>query len=98
MKTLGSAGVGLCPAYQTGIISLAEVARNFSFFCWTCFVPLEKFHSCAQQAMKREVFQDEFSDRQSLAEEFIERISKATLVELTGKIHPKQVDGISTAS
>jgi integrase len=55
-------------------------------------VPLDKFHACAREAMNREVFQDELADRQSLKEEFSERILKTTLVELTSKIHPKEID------
>jgi hypothetical protein len=61
-------------------------------------VPMEKFHICAKEAMGREVFSDELADRQSLKEEFSERIPKATLVELTGKIHPKDTDGNLRAS
>jgi integrase len=61
-------------------------------------VPLDKFHACAKEAMNREVFSDELGDRQSLKEEFSERIPKATLVELTGKIHPKDTDGSLKAS
>jgi hypothetical protein len=55
-------------------------------------VPPGKFHACAKEAMNREVFSDEFADRESLKEEFIVRIPKATHVELTGKIHPKETD------
>ncbi|MBI3852580.1 MAG: site-specific integrase [Verrucomicrobia bacterium] len=55
-------------------------------------VPLEKFHESAKQAMNREVFPDEFADRESLKEEFIERISKATLVLIKGKIQAKQAE------
>jgi hypothetical protein len=61
-------------------------------------VPLDKFHACAREAMNREVFPDELADRQSLKEEFSERIPKGTLVELTGKIHPKETDGNLKAS
>ena len=49
-------------------------------------VPFEKYHTCAKQAMNREVFPDEFDDRKSLKEEFVERIPKAILSELTSKI------------
>jgi len=55
-------------------------------------VPLDKFHACAKDAMNREVFPDELADRQSLKEEFRERIPEATLVELTGKIQEKRTD------
>jgi hypothetical protein len=53
-------------------------------------VPLEKLLDYAKQAMSREVFSEELEDKDSLKEEFIERISKATFVELTGKIQKKQ--------
>lgn len=55
-------------------------------------VPLEKFHESAKQAMNREVFPDEFADRESLKEEFIERISKDTLVQLKDRIQMKQAE------
>jgi len=55
-------------------------------------VPLEKFHESAMQAMNREVFPDEFADLESLKEEFIERISKATLVQLKDGIQMKQAE------
>jgi hypothetical protein len=61
-------------------------------------IPLDKFHACAKEAMNREVFPDELADRQSLKEEFSERISKATLVELKGKIQAKQAEGNLKAS
>jgi len=61
-------------------------------------VPLDKFLACAKEAMNREVFLDELADRQSLKEEFSERIPKATLVELTSKIRPKDTDGNLKAS
>ncbi len=61
-------------------------------------VPLDKFHACAKEAMKREVFPDELADRQALKEEFSERISEATLVELQNKIQAKQAEGNLKAS
>jgi integrase len=61
-------------------------------------VPLDKFQACAKEAMNREVFQDELADPESLKEEFIARIPKATLVELIGKIHPKDTAGNLKAS
>ncbi|MGP8055837.1 MAG: tyrosine-type recombinase/integrase [Limisphaerales bacterium] len=61
-------------------------------------VPLDKFHACAKEAMNREVFPDELVDRQSLKEEFSERISKSTLVELKSKIQAKQAEGNLKAS
>ncbi len=57
-------------------------------------VPLEKLLDCAKQAMNREVFPEEFDDKDSLKEEFIERISKAAFVELTGKIQKKQAAAV----
>jgi integrase len=55
-------------------------------------VPQDKFHACAKEAMNREVFLDELSDQQSLREEFLERVSKAALVELKSKIQAKKVE------
>jgi integrase len=60
-------------------------------------VPLDKFHASAKEAMNREVFLDELADRQSLKEELGERIPEATLVELTGKILPNQLEGKAKA-
>jgi len=48
--------------------------------------------------MGREVFSQELNDRQSLKEEFGERISKATIAELTGKIRRKETEGKLKAS
>ena len=53
-------------------------------------VPVEKFHECAKQAMSREVLSDEFADRESLKDEFIARIPKATHAELAAKLQAKQ--------
>lgn len=61
-------------------------------------VSLEKFHACAKNAMNREVFSEELTDREALREEFVERISKTSLVELTGKIQKKQADAVWKAS
>jgi integrase len=61
-------------------------------------VPLDKFHVCAKEAMNREVFPDELADRQSLKEEFSERISKAKLVELKNKLRAKQAEDNLKAS
>src|SRR4029077_17646441 len=44
-------------------------------------VPTEKFLEAATRAMGREVFSQELNDRQSLKEEFSERIPQATIVE-----------------
>jgi hypothetical protein len=52
-------------------------------------VSAEKFHSCAKEAMGREVFQEELEDRETLKKEFIERIPKETLDEITARIHGK---------
>ena len=61
-------------------------------------VPQDKFLVCAKEAMNREVFAEELADRQSLKEEFSERIPKATLVELAGKIQAKAVESELKAS
>jgi integrase len=61
-------------------------------------VPLDKFHACAKESMKREVFPDELADRQSLKEEFSERLSEAASVELQNKIQVKQAGGNLKAS
>jgi len=52
-------------------------------------VPPEKYHSCAKEAMSREVFSDELIDIESIKDEFIARISSTTLVEINGKIQVK---------
>ena len=52
-------------------------------------VPLAKYRLCAQEAMQREVFAEEFADRQALIDELMERIAKATLDEIAAKIQPK---------
>ena len=52
-------------------------------------VPREKYRHCAQDAMKREVFAEEFADRQALKDELMERVAKATLDEITAKIQAK---------
>ena len=61
-------------------------------------VPLEKLLDCAKQSMSREVFSEEFDDKDSLKEEFIERISKAALGGLTGKIQKKQAAAVLKVS
>ena len=61
-------------------------------------VPTEKFLEAATQAMGREVFSQELNDRQSLKEEFSERIPKAAIVELNDKIRSKSTDGKLKAS
>jgi integrase len=53
-------------------------------------VPLETYHRFAQNAMEREIFPDEFADRQALIDECLERIPKATLDKLTEKFTRKQ--------
>jgi integrase len=52
-------------------------------------LPLDKYRSCAQDAMKREVFIGELTDRQALKDELTERVAKATLDEITAKIQAK---------
>jgi hypothetical protein len=61
-------------------------------------VPLEKLLDYAKQAMSREVFPEEFDDKDSLKEEFIERISKAAFGQLTDKIQKKQANAVLKAS
>jgi hypothetical protein len=61
-------------------------------------VPLDKFHVCAKEAMNREVFADELGDRESLMEEFIERIPKAAFIALTNKFQKKQNVAVRQAS
>jgi integrase len=61
-------------------------------------VPLEKLIDCAKQAMSREVFAEELDDKDSLKEEFIERISKAAFVGLTDKIQKKQANAVLKVS
>ncbi len=61
-------------------------------------VPLDRFHVCAKEAMNREVFSDELDDRESLKDEFVARIAKATLVELNNKIRTKDGEGVLKAS
>lgn len=61
-------------------------------------VPTDKFLEAATQAMGREVFSLELNDRQSLTEEFGERIPRATIAELTGKIRRKETEGKLKAS
>lgn len=63
----------------------------------TAVVPQERFLEVAKLAMEREVFKQELADRDSLKEEFIERISNATFVELTRKIQRKRTDVILKA-
>lgn len=53
-------------------------------------VPQDKLLACAKEAMNRKVFPDELGDRQSLKEEFSERIPRATLAELAGKVQAKE--------
>ena len=64
----------------------------------TQIVPLEKLLDSAKQAMSREVFSEELDDKDSLKEEFIERISKAEFVGLTGKIQKKQAAAVLKVS
>jgi hypothetical protein len=61
-------------------------------------VPQNKFHACAKEAMNREVFSDELADLESLKEELVARIPKATLAELARKIQAKQANSDLKAS
>jgi site-specific recombinase XerD len=101
-------------AASTGKKAIAQAKAKYAYPWWASknalevlwgqlneavqIVPLDKFQACAKEAMGREVFSDELADRQSLKEEFSERIPKATLVELTSKIYPKDTDGNLKAS
>ena len=58
----------------------------------TMIVPVEKFLEAAKQAMSREVLKQELDDRQALADEFLERISGATLNKILARI-PAQKQG-----
>jgi integrase len=49
-------------------------------------VPMDRFHACAKDAMNRDVFIDELVDRDALRDEFVERMPKATIVELATKL------------
>jgi integrase len=53
-------------------------------------VPLDKYRLCAQEAMQRDVFAEEFADRQALIDELMERVAKPTLDEIMAKIQAKQ--------
>jgi integrase len=61
-------------------------------------VPPDKYLTCAKEAMHREVFLEELTDRQSIKEEFSERIPQATLIELCEKIHAKRAEDELKAS
>ena len=52
----------------------------------TLIVPIAKFLEVAKQAMGRQVFKQEFADRQALMDELVERISAATISEVLAKI------------
>jgi hypothetical protein len=60
-------------------------------------VPIGKYLDCAKQAMNREIFPDELADRQSLMDEFAERIPKAALAAIKAKIQSKQPAFVSEA-
>jgi hypothetical protein len=106
-------GVAITPDV-TGKKAIAQAKAKYAYPWWASknaeevfwgqlnepvqIVPSDKFHASAKEAMHREVFPEELADRQSLKEEFSERISQATLVELTGKIQAKQTDGNLKAS
>jgi len=52
----------------------------------TLIVPIEKLLEAAKQAMGRQVFKHEFTDRQALMDELVERIPAATLGEVLARI------------
>ena len=55
-------------------------------------ISTDKILEAATQAMGREVFSQELKDRQSLRDEFRERIPKAAIVELTSKIRRRDTE------
>jgi hypothetical protein len=55
-------------------------------------ISAEKYHACAKEAMNREVFPAELSDRESLKHEFVARVSKATLLQLNEKARTKTTE------
>lgn len=59
----------------------------------TMLVPLEKFLEMAKQAMAREVFKQELTERQALADEFVERVPKTTLDEILAKVTALKQNG-----
>jgi integrase len=85
--------------------AIGEAKAKYSYPWWASNNPLETFwgqlnedvqivsadkcHACAKEAMNREVFAEELSDRESLRHEFVARVSKATLIELNEKIQTK---------
>jgi integrase len=87
--------------------AIGEAKAKYSYPWWASKNPLEtfwgqlnedvqivsadKYHACAKEAMNREVFAEELSDRESLRHEFVARVSKATLIELNEKIQAKTV-------
>ena len=101
-------------ADRTGKTAIAQAKAKYAYPWWASknasevfwgqlnetvqIVPQDKFHACAKEAMNREVFSDELADLESLKEELVARIPKATLAELTGKIQGKQADSDLKAS
>jgi integrase len=85
--------------------AIAQAKAKYSFPWWAAANPLEvfwgqlneevqivppdKYRSCAQEAMKREVFAEEMADRQALKDELMERVARAALDEITAKIQAK---------
>jgi integrase len=57
-------------------------------------VSSEKYRRFAQVAMAREIFPDEFTDRQALIDECLERVPKATLDKLTNKFERTKAEAL----
>jgi integrase len=52
-------------------------------------VPADKYRRCAHESMKRDIFDEEFADREALRDELMERVAKTTLDEIGVKIQAK---------
>ncbi len=110
LPTVGNSQTGSTATVQK---TAAQAKAEYSYPWWASKNPLElfwgqlneevqilameKFHTSAKGAMNREVFIEELADRPSLKEEFIERTSKAALVELINKIKKNQADAMLKA-
>jgi integrase len=51
-------------------------------------VPFDQYHQSAEIAMGREIFEQEFNDRQALIDEFVERIPQNSFNEVLVKVVP----------
>ena len=86
--------------------SIAEAKAKYSYPWWVSkdpmevfwgqlnetvpIVPAARFLDCAEKAMGRNVFMEEFADRDALKDEFVARISETRCSELKRRISPKQ--------